>query len=100
MNAAFQPIVLTPHQQAAFDALAAFTQGPAGAAVLEGYAGCGKTVMVGQLVEHLHHQGRRVVIAAPTNKAVAVLAAKVPVPVEAATVHSLLGLRLKDRGDG
>jgi exodeoxyribonuclease-5 len=56
--------------------------------------------MVGQLVEHLHHQGRRVVIAAPTNKAVAVLAAKVPVPVEAATVHSLLGLRLKDRGDG
>jgi len=100
MNASLPPVVLTPHQQIAFDSLLDFAiNSDAGAAVLEGYAGCGKTTLVGQLVDALQERGLAVVVGAPTNKAVSVLSSKIG-HCDAGTIHSLLGLRAKEKGDG
>lgn len=93
---------LTREQAGVFEGLRAFATGGAGdaVAVLSGYAGVGKTTVVGELVRAL--DGVRVAVAAPTNKAVAVLREKVGTNsgAEFATIHSLLGLRLKEFQDG
>ena len=107
-------VVLTPHQQAAYDLLQAFALGQGerrGMATLVGYAGTGKTTLVGKLVRYLQTAldddgepvfAGRLAIAAPTNKAVAVLAAKIGAggDVHAASIHSLLGLKLVEQENG
>lgn len=96
---------LTAHQQAACDAAAAFCTGQHGARMmtLEGYAGTGKTTIVGALVRSLRHQFK-IAVAAPTNKAVAVLSEKIGEAgshlVDFGSIHSFLGLRLTERDDG
>lgn len=100
-------ITLTTAQQHAMDAIAAFAQGAHGAAMmtLAGYAGTGKTTVVSALVEALAGK-LRIAIAAPTNKAVGVLREKIVVPVNAGStlafgsIHSFLGLRLREQDDG
>lgn len=97
-------ITLTPHQQLAFDGLLDFIRADGGpmAAVLEGFAGCGKTTIVGELIRRLSETMPgpwNPCIAAPTNKAVAVLAKKVQAKVESRTVHSLLGQTVANDGD-
>lgn len=114
---------LTPDQTRAHDVLLPFLQGETDAtlAVLEGYAGTGKTYLVSRLLGAL--QGLRIAVAAPTNKAVRVLRDKL---VEAGvnvldagdapdrinrptrplvgctcrSIHSLLGLKLKELDNG
>lgn len=98
-------ITLTPHQQAAHDLLMRFARGQSeyAMALLEGYAGTGKTTLVAQLTRTLM-QHMRLAIAAPTNKAVKVLREKMGLSestaVEFGSVHSFLGLRLAEREDG
>lgn len=96
-------ICLTEHQQQAYDQLHAFLCGDTSYAmgVLSGYAGTGKTTLVEQLVSVLA-EDNRIVVAAPTHKAVKVLREKLAYEgrVEFSTLHSLLGLRLKERRDG
>ena len=93
-------ITLTAEQQIAFDALRDFAEGRTGAAlaVLEGFAGTGKTTVVAELLNALC--GLRVACMAPTNKAVAVLKAKTDSGAEFGSVHSFLGLRLTEMEDG
>jgi exodeoxyribonuclease-5 len=101
MTAAMQGIVLTPHQQLAYDGLVECLQDTrVGMAVLEGFAGCGKTTLVATLVSALARRNWHIAIAAPTNKAVAVLDGKVAERVDARTVHSLLGQVAARDGDG
>ena len=109
---------LTPQQQAAYDQLLPFCAGKTdtGMATLEGYAGTGKTTLVGLMIRQLLGDddediiltllGLRVAVAAPTNKAVRVLrdalvdAGVDPQRVEFGSIHSFLGLQLKEREDG
>lgn len=53
--------------------------------VLRGYAGTGKTSLIGALVRTLHQLGRRVVLMAPTGRAAQVFAAHAGYP--AYTIH-------------
>jgi exodeoxyribonuclease-5 len=96
-------IQFTPAQTAALDALLAFANGAHGAQMmtLEGYAGTGKTTLVGELVRRLGHD-LNIAIAAPTNKAVGVLQEKVGPQGEAEfrSIHSFLGLKMRDNEDG
>ncbi len=72
-------------------------------AVLQGYAGCGKTFLAAKIVEELEDLGHRVGMAAPTNKAAHVLQqslSKTNTDAEVRTVHSLLGMRLVRHLDG
>jgi len=98
-------VTLTPHQQIAYDQIRDFLfageNGP-WVAVLEGYAGTGKTTLVGKMVRELGYPlGMEVAIAAPTNKAVSVLSRKIDVPgVEARTIHSLLGQTVSSDDNG
>lgn len=96
-------IQLTPGQEAALQQLLAFARrdpGTPATMVLRGYAGTGKTTLVGQLLVRVAHS-MRVAVAAPTNKAVGVLRQKVgDVCAEFRSIHSFLGLRMKEREDG
>lgn len=91
---------LTPDQAQVFEAIKAFAVGDGPAlATLSGYAGTGKTTIVGELVRAL--ESVRMAVSAPTNKAVTVLREKTGEShAEFATIHSLLGLRLKETPDG
>lgn len=96
---------LTNHQLAAYNAAEAFCAGQHGARMMtiEGYAGTGKTTLVGALVRSFGRR-LRIAVAAPTNKAVAVLADKIGESgaslVEFGSIHSFLGLRMTERDDG
>jgi exodeoxyribonuclease-5 len=96
-------IQLTPGQEAALQQLLAFARrhpGTPATMVLRGYAGTGKTTLVGQLLARVA-DSMRVAVAAPTNKAVGVLRQKVgDVHAEFRSIHSFLGLRMKEREDG
>lgn len=77
-------------------------------ATLAGYAGVGKTTVIARLVAGLQADGYRVLVTAPTHKAVAVIGAKIAeelgggaVPMPALrTIHSALGLQMKEQEDG
>lgn len=95
---------LTDHQQAAYDSLHHFVTSDSGnddlLAVLCGYAGTGKTTLIAQLVDELYVD-HAIGVAAPTNKAVAVLQEKLGgAAVDFGSIHSYLGLRMKERDDG
>lgn len=96
-------IRLTGQQSAAFESILAFATGEHGAQMmtLEGYAGTGKTTLVGELVRRLGGD-MAIAIAAPTNKAVGVLQEKVGPQgkAEFRSIHSFLGLRLRENEDG
>lgn len=114
---------LTPQQQAAYDTLLAFANGDTdyALATLEGYAGTGKTTLIGKLIANVPNLV--VGVAAPTNKAVRVLREKIaayngameeePQPadnyqrstpiagtVTFGSIHSFLGLKLQEKDDG
>lgn len=92
---------LTPHQQQAFDVLYARLLDGARYTTLRGFAGTGKTFLIGQLVGRLLAEGRYVRACAPTHKAAQVLHDKVGrQAVRAQTIHSFLGLRLAPDGQG
>ncbi|NCC28736.1 MAG: hypothetical protein EOM22_11480 [Gammaproteobacteria bacterium] len=112
------------HQQAAaFHDLMRFANGKTdhAMAVLQGWAGTGKTYLVSRLINALAGSGLSIAVAAPTNKAVRVLREKIqeagievpaePVDgmrkgwkesswIEFGSIHSLLGLQVTERDDG
>lgn len=96
-------LTLTTDQQNALDGLLSFCRNEMEknwpAALLEGYAGTGKTTLLGVLVETLTSEGYKVAVTAPTNKAVSVLMEKVPSASCHSTIHSLLGLSLQQEED-
>lgn len=87
--------VLTACQDRALDEIMSAYR-PGGRHLLTGYAGTGKSFLMSTVAD-LHRRARRkVVLTAPTHKAVAVLRAKVAaagINVDCLTIHSLLGLQ-------
>lgn len=98
-------IQLTKDQQFVFDHLLNFASSPTGHAIalLEGFAGTGKTTVIGEVLRALP-MSLNVAIAAPTNKAVSVLETKianaVQVKAQFGSIQSFLGLRLRENDDG
>ena len=117
---------LTPGQQVAFDTLLPVlkrAEGQPQIAVLEGFAGSGKTTLVARLLAEIAG-GQAVAVAAPTNKAVRVLKDKLveagvavasagedegllrgrkPKPGAGCTlksIHSFLGLQMRELDNG
>lgn len=70
--------------------------------LLTGYAGAGKTTLVQAIAMAHHAKHARIVLTAPTHKAVAVLERKLKaagINIPCRTIHSLLSLRPKAQGD-
>jgi tRNA A37 threonylcarbamoyladenosine biosynthesis protein TsaE len=76
---------LTQNQQAAFVRVQQFVNGSERCLILKGYAGTGKTFLIGHIAQWLETQNRTVALAAPTGRAARVLASKTNQP--AATIH-------------
>jgi len=100
------PLQLTPHQQAAAEAFAAWLAGPADGTpfVLSGYAGTGKTTLSMAFLAQAEAVGLCWTVAAPTHKAVGVLRSHLAAAGLAptwfpATIHRLLRLKLRRQGD-
>lgn len=94
---------LTQAQQAVADEMLLFCTGQTGhqIATLSGYAGVGKTTVVAHVVQSLALDFVRVVVLAPTHKALAVLSDKLgDSEVDTATLQSALALKVKDMPDG
>ena len=97
-------IELTPAQADVAEAMLAFCRdrySKQAIATLSGYAGVGKTTVVAHVVEALAREHIRIVVLAPTHKALAVLSEKLgDVEVATATLQSALALKVKDLPDG
>jgi exodeoxyribonuclease V len=76
---------------------------PGGFYLLTGHAGSGKTYLMQRLTKSMLAKKRRIVLSAPTHKAVAVLARKLAEAnikdVTCRTIHSVLSLTPKPRTD-
>jgi exodeoxyribonuclease-5 len=82
-------IDFTPDQQGALDAILAWYRYDNGQPLtLGGYAGTGKTTLVGQLERFLPR--KRIIYCSFTGKAVSVLASKLPPGATVSTLHRLL----------
>ncbi len=80
-------VTLTPQQQQALEKLQFFTNDPKGRAfVLRGYAGTGKTTLLGRYASWLNDQQFEPVLLATTGRAAKVLAAKTDLSTQ--TIHS------------
>ena len=81
------PFIPTREQETAIDMLASFVEDgqERRAFILKGYAGTGKTTVVGALVRALVHGGGRVVLMAPTGRAAKVFSQSSGYP--AYTIH-------------
>lgn len=101
----FQSLVLTNDQQNALNAFVGFLMNPIETVfVLQGYAGCGKSTLVKELINQLpklmdtarlinpKHPDYEVVLTATTNKAAEALSGILKEPV--ITIHSALSLRV------
>lgn len=94
---------LTPTQQAVASELLEFGRGESehSIATLMGYAGVGKTTVVAHVVHALAASGVRIVVLAPTHKALSVLAEKIDdASVDTMTLQSALALKVSERPDG
>jgi len=99
-------LALTPDQQAAAAAFAAWLEAPADGTpfVLSGYAGTGKTFLSTRLLQQVEATGLCWTVVAPTHKAVGVLRRQLDLvglqPTwYPSTVHRLLRLKLRRQGD-
>ncbi|MBK6949009.1 MAG: AAA family ATPase [Haliscomenobacter sp.] len=84
-------MLLTPHQKEAFSAIQSFLRSPDQQVfVLKGYAGTGKTTLVGQVVAWAQSRDLHPVLLATTGRAAKVLHNKTGFP--ASTIHSAIYL--------
>ena len=83
-------LALTPSQTHALEVLKQFLacQDPQVACIMRGYAGTGKTTLIGMLVKHLRALKRDVVLLAPTGRAAKVFSAHAGEP--AYTIHKAI----------
>lgn len=94
------PHTFTPHQARAVSALARFLVTPVADAafILRGYAGTGKTSLVGALVRTLKRLSRPVVLMAPTGRAAKVFSAHAG--ERAYTIHKTIYRQQTFAGEG
>src|SRR4028118_370617 len=67
------PFTLKPQQQQTLDKLRTFASSTESFFLLCGYAGTGKSTLIFLLIKELLAQSKRIVLTAPTNKAVGIL---------------------------
>lgn len=95
-------LVLNPDQQSALAKIEAAEE-PGTRFLLTGFAGSGKTTLLQRFASNAQRRGRRIVLTAPTHKAVSVLRRKLVQAgvegVDCRTIHSLLSLRPRSHGD-
>lgn len=98
---------LNEGQAKAHDSLVEFIRSPKSAEMflLEGYAGTGKTFLIGQLISYVNKNFKywNIAVTAPTNKAVKVLkrsSVSNSRNIEFATIHKLLGLKEEITSEG
>lgn len=92
---------LSTEQQQAYETILGRLHSKERFTSLRGFAGTGKTYLVGRLVETLLGEDQNVFLCAPTHKAAAVLRRTVPAAAHLTrTLHSFLGLRLKPDLEG
>lgn len=92
---------LNQDQQRAFNLLSSAIAGRQGiAATLQGYAGTGKTTLTAALVRRLLDKAHKVLVTAPTHKALGVLQAKIGDGPEYKTIQAALGFKLVSQPDG
>ncbi len=93
---------LTPDQAEALRSIEA-TFAPGAFYLLTGHAGTGKTYLMQRLTKNMLANKRRVILSAPTHKAVTVLARKLAEAriegVTCRTIHSVLSLKAKPQTD-
>ena len=89
---------LTDAQELALDGMQGWEGADWGVALLEGWAGTGKSTVINRLLEGIGEGGGSVAVCCPTHKALGVID-RVD-GVEYTTVHSLLGLRLRQLPGG
>lgn len=78
---------LTARQEYAMDMIKEFVADKdAQIFILKGYAGTGKTTLIGSIVDYLFAQSSRIQLMAPTGRAAKVLRSKLP-DYEASTIH-------------
>lgn len=85
-------------QQQAYDEIMASLLNGTPAHCLTGYAGTGKTTMLSKFVLAVLDLGKEIFVTATTNKAVAVIAGKMPESVTCQTIHRLLGRKVETVG--
>ena len=68
--------------------------------LLQGYAGTGKTFLLGQIVDHLETIRSRTAVTAPTHKAVKVLKSMIDGDATFYTTHAALGMKQVINDDG
>lgn len=88
INPYIDTLGLTADQQKVSHALYEFFAGSIPVFLLKGYAGTGKTYLLGRLVENLRKINRSMVLMAPTGRAAQVLAQKTG--EKASTIHSTI----------
>ena len=92
---------LTADQQRAYNLLMPVISGRNGlSATLHGYAGTGKTTLTAVLVRALLQSGHRVLVTAPTHKALGVLQDKIGEGPQYKTIQAALGFKLVAQQDG
>ncbi len=93
---------LTPDQAEALHSIEAGFE-PGSFYLLTGHAGTGKTYLMQRLTKNMLANKRKVILSAPTHKAVTVLARKLAeariVGVPCRTIHSVLSLKAKPQAD-
>jgi exodeoxyribonuclease-5 len=95
------PTDLTEHQQEAFRQIYERLDDGSRYTSLRGYAGTGKTYLVGRLIDQFEAEDETVTACAPTHKAAHVLDSKIGSrTVHTQTLHSLLGLKLVPDHEG
>lgn len=92
---------LTADQQRAYNLLMPVISGRNGlSATLHGYAGTGKTTLTAMLARDLIESRHRVLVTAPTHKALGVLQEKIGEGPDYKTIQSALGFKLVNQPDG
>lgn len=86
----YMPFQLTSGQDMALSRLCQFTfeRNPGDVFILNGYAGTGKTSLIGAYVRAMHSSGRKIVLLAPTGRAAKVFGNFASMP--ASTIHRRL----------
>ncbi|MEA5468687.1 ATP-dependent DNA helicase, partial [Spirulina sp. 06S082] len=96
------PFSLKRPQKKALRKLWAFLDDSEPFFLLGGYAGTGKSTIIFAAIRELIDRGKRVVLTAPTNKAVAILkkmaAENEMLGIPCQTIHQLLGLGVRNQG--
>jgi hypothetical protein len=80
-------------QPRAFEEVKIFVDGQPGLHLLHGYAGTGKTFLMGEINQYCQMKGISTLVTAPTHKAVKVLKQKMQQNADYATTHAALGMK-------